>query len=456
MASDPKTSKVGGGGATDPQSLMNVDRQDRKRALPSSSDSSHNTAFGSRSKSPFRAGKAQQEGMEGASAVGHATAATTLSTPSPPQLQLMQPPQQPDPTDILRSLESSTVHAAHALGSAPLHLVGRFLGGMLQLLETNPGDRHLDLVRANISLLLGRLQSATYPSPPPLLLQQSAPSSGQPPPPQSPMQPRLLHATQPTAVPKQTQSLKSSAQPPMPSASSSQPPPPPPSRVVGGQVTQPTSGGRRPTEHAKLPLPSPLSNSTQPSAQQRQPEQRTLDQPQPPSSSSPSSHSPPVGRSPPVTAQPTQSSPPPAPPFAHQQRRRHRGVDVGAFMKRTIFRLHVPASHPITQIRALGPLFQGVKDILKQHSLSDICADIEDVFRRGSAIFFRVRSHFKADQVVRRRCCLKGTGFTIFDVFSAREEQQHSTLMPRFYEAVAEGKRAQFSRHRLKIDGQWV
>ena len=26
MASDPKTSKVGGGGATDPQSLMNVDR----------------------------------------------------------------------------------------------------------------------------------------------------------------------------------------------------------------------------------------------------------------------------------------------------------------------------------------------------------------------------------------------------------------------------------------------
>ena len=63
---------------------MNVDRQDRKRALPSSSDSSHNTAFGSRSKSPFRAGKAQQEGMEGASAVGHATAATTLSTPSPP------------------------------------------------------------------------------------------------------------------------------------------------------------------------------------------------------------------------------------------------------------------------------------------------------------------------------------------------------------------------------------
>jgi hypothetical protein len=28
--------------------------------------------------------------------------------------------------------------------------------------------------------------------------------------------------------------------------------------------------------------------------------------------------------------------------------------------------------------------------------------------------------------------------------------------MPRFKEAVAEGKRAQFSRHRLKVDGQWV
>jgi len=456
MASDPKTYEVGGG-AIDPQSMMNVVRE-KKRALdlPSSSLNSHNTAFEPRSKSPFRAGNAQQEGREGASAVGHATVATTLSTPPPPQLQLMQPPQQPDPTNILRSLESSTVHAAHALGSAPLHLVGRFLGGMLQLLETNPGDRHLDPVRANISLLLGRLQSATYPSPPPLLLQQPAPSSGQPPPPQSPMQPRLLHGTQPKAVPKQTQPLRSSAQLPMPSASPSQPPPPPPNRVVGGQVTQPTSGGRRPTEHAKLPLPSPLSNSTQPSAQQRQPQQRTLDQPQPPSSSPPSTHAPLPGGSSPVTAQPTQSSPPPAPPSAHQERRRHRGLDVGAYMKRTSFRLHVPASHPLTQIRAPGPLYQGVRDILIQHKLGPICPWITDVFRQGSAIFFRVQTHESADKVVRNRCRLKGTGFTIFDVLSPREEQQHSTLMPRFKEAVAEGKRAQFSRHRLKVDGQWV
>jgi hypothetical protein len=125
-------------------------------------------------------------------------------------------------------------------------------------------------------------------------------------------------------------------------------------------------------------------------------------------------------------------------------------------MNKTIFRLHVPASHPITQIRAPGPLFSGVKEILTQHSLGQLNPYIGDIFRQGSAIFFRMIGHCSADRVVRTRCRLKGTGFTIFDVLSSWEEQQHTSLKPLFEEAVAAGKRAQFSRHRLKIDGKWV
>jgi hypothetical protein len=125
-------------------------------------------------------------------------------------------------------------------------------------------------------------------------------------------------------------------------------------------------------------------------------------------------------------------------------------------MNKTIFRLHVPASHPITQIRALAPLGQGVKEILRQHNLGPLNPFIGDIFRQGSAIFFRMQDHCSADWLVRDRCRLKGTGFTIFDVLSSWEEQQHTSLRPLFKEAVAAGQRAQFSRHRLKIDGKWV
>ena len=46
--------------------------------------------------------------------------------------------------------------------------------------------------------------------------------------------------------------------------------------------------------------------------------------------------------------------------------------------------------------------------------------------------------------------------FSSIEKVTDREEQQRTALQPRFDEAVAEGKRAQFYRHRLKIDGKWV
>ena len=114
----------------------------------------------------------------------------------------------------------------------------------------------------------------------------------------------------------------------------------------------------------------------------------------------------------------------------------------------------MPSSHPLAQERFPGHLTVGVKEILKEHQLPTNF--ITDVFRQRSGIIVTVQSHYIADLFVRRRCSLKGTGFALFNVLSDREEQQRTALQPRFDEAVAEGKRAQFYRHRLKIDGKWV
>ena len=123
-------------------------------------------------------------------------------------------------------------------------------------------------------------------------------------------------------------------------------------------------------------------------------------------------------------------------------------------MLRTTFRLAVPASHPLTAIRAPGPLFEGVLEILRHYSIAR--AGTTDAYRRGSSIFFTVQSHIAADRIVRNRCHLKESGITILDVLSARDQQRHDALVPLFEDAIAKGQRAQFTRGNLKIDGQWV
>jgi hypothetical protein len=51
---------------------------------------------------------------------------------------------------------------------------------------------------------------------------------------------------------------------------------------------------------------------------------------------------------------------------------------------------------------------------------------------------------------------LKGSGCSIFDVLSPEESKQHAALWPRFLEERAAGRRVQFDRARLKVDGVWV
>jgi hypothetical protein len=58
--------------------------------------------------------------------------------------------------------------------------------------------------------------------------------------------------------------------------------------------------------------------------------------------------------------------------------------------------------------------------------------------------------------IVQYRHSLKGTGITVYDVLSPEEQLRHQALWPRFLEARKEGKKAQFHRARLVVDGATV
>ncbi|KAG1678794.1 hypothetical protein FOA52_012834 [Chlamydomonas sp. UWO 241] len=80
--------------------------------------------------------------------------------------------------------------------------------------------------------------------------------------------------------------------------------------------------------------------------------------------------------------------------------------------------------------------------------------------RRGGVlrVLFTVASDAVADTVVRSRRNLRDVDptATVFDVLSDREEAQHRALWPAFLAAKAAGKRAQFHRARLVVDGERV
>ena len=77
------------------------------------------------------------------------------------------------------------------------------------------------------------------------------------------------------------------------------------------------------------------------------------------------------------------------------------------------------------------------------------CGDQSNITR----LFFTVSTLEEADSIVRHRCLLKPFRFTIFDSLSPTEDAAHQALWPRFLEARAQGKKAQFTRARLVVDG---
>ncbi|KAG1681305.1 hypothetical protein FOA52_007351 [Chlamydomonas sp. UWO 241] len=81
--------------------------------------------------------------------------------------------------------------------------------------------------------------------------------------------------------------------------------------------------------------------------------------------------------------------------------------------------------------------------------------------RRGGMlrVLITVASDAMADIVVRWRHALCHTldpSAAVFDVLSDRKEVRQQALWPAFVAAKAVGKRAQFRRPRLVVDGEWV
>jgi hypothetical protein len=70
--------------------------------------------------------------------------------------------------------------------------------------------------------------------------------------------------------------------------------------------------------------------------------------------------------------------------------------------------------------------------------------------------FIQVGSLREADSLVSHRCLLKGTGYTLMDVLTEVEQAEHDRLWPSFITERERGRRAQFCRARLYIEGQEV
>jgi hypothetical protein len=59
--------------------------------------------------------------------------------------------------------------------------------------------------------------------------------------------------------------------------------------------------------------------------------------------------------------------------------------------------------------------------------------------------------------LLKDRCLLKGTRYSLFDVLTKEEKMAHDRLWPRFLEAQAKvGVKAQFNRARLFVGGNEV
>ena len=108
----------------------------------------------------------------------------------------------------------------------------------------------------------------------------------------------------------------------------------------------------------------------------------------------------------------------------------------------------------------------GPDDVVTASFLNAVTADSSlGVKPRGGTVLvveFTVATDHIADFIVRERCQLKtaswtgGAAVSIFEVLTDHEEKQRVALWPTFLAAKAEGKKAQFSRARLRINGVQV
>ena len=104
-----------------------------------------------------------------------------------------------------------------------------------------------------------------------------------------------------------------------------------------------------------------------------------------------------------------------------------------------------------------GPALQGHMEALFAARMPEAKLILVDAVRLGPQaaprVFITVGSLAQAEVLVQYRHLFKGSGFTVWDMLSPVEQVLHAKLWPSFREAVALGKKAQFHRARLMVEG---
>lgn len=107
-----------------------------------------------------------------------------------------------------------------------------------------------------------------------------------------------------------------------------------------------------------------------------------------------------------------------------------------------------------------GRVKQFLSDSLVKKDAPQVEWEVVDAVRRGPVaapwVWFEVSTLSQADCLIERRCALRGTATSIFEVLSPEERKQHALLWPLFQAAKAAGKRAQFRRAALFVEGKLV
>ena len=253
----------------DPKSLMDIDGRTGKRTFDAANLRPHDAAVDG------APGAREEEG--GAHATTLLLASSSSPPPSQPSLWGFNSggPQEIVVVDAFRSMVETTRDVSFKSGrrqGAALFCASMVIKEILVLLETNQEDSGgaMDLIH---DVVFRGLRGAGFFARPPL------PPSKQ----QEPMQP------QPLPLPAERQEPQPLPLPPPAKRQDPMQQPPPPPRgsppADGGKASQPSLGGKGPSEPAKLPLPHPPRKTPQP--QQRRTATGSLGGPVPPSSAPP-------------------------------------------------------------------------------------------------------------------------------------------------------------------------
>ena len=139
-----------------------------------------------------------------------------------------------------------------------------------------------------------------------------------------------------------------------------------------------------------------------------------------------------------------------------QQRPMHTGL-LSTAQERLQHILQVPAGTITAQGRDLPAAAASVikSRVPGDFQIADCQRMASHTLRSGTIVdryLVKVTRLWEAENLVRGRCRLKGSGITLFDVLTAEERRIHQRLLPRYHREVAAGSTAQFHRARLFVN----